>query len=137
MKYAVQVRYKDGDALKFVAHTFDSRSEADDYCLSLQGALDNFLYAKVVDISHEAVSVNTGYNGYKNYETWNIALWISNDESIYHYAKQFRNKGYTAFCRDMATHCVGLAIGLETPDGISWNDPTIDIAALDALLEEL
>lgn len=22
------------------------------------------------------------YNGYKNYETWNVALWIDNDETL-------------------------------------------------------
>jgi len=25
------------------------------------------------------MSVNTGYNGWTNYETWNVACWIQND----------------------------------------------------------
>jgi hypothetical protein len=24
------------------------------------------------------------YNGWKNWETWNVALWCDNEESIYH-----------------------------------------------------
>lgn len=25
----------------------------------------------------------TRYNGWKNYETWNVALWAANDEALY------------------------------------------------------
>jgi len=29
-----------------------------------------------------------GYNGWKNYETWNMALWMDNDEGSYSYARE-------------------------------------------------
>lgn len=28
------------------------------------------------------------YNGWPNYPTWNVALWMDNDESDYHYARE-------------------------------------------------
>ena len=28
-----------------------------------------------------------GYNGYRNYETWNCSLWLNNDESSYMFWK--------------------------------------------------
>lgn len=28
-----------------------------------------------------------GYNGWKNYETWAVALWIDNDEAMYYTAR--------------------------------------------------
>lgn len=27
------------------------------------------------------------FNGFKNYETWNVSLWIRNDESLYNIAR--------------------------------------------------
>jgi hypothetical protein len=29
------------------------------------------------------MKTDTTYNGYTNYETWNVMLWLYNDESIY------------------------------------------------------
>ncbi|KEQ11277.1 hypothetical protein GZ77_26375 [Endozoicomonas montiporae] len=29
--------------------------------------------------------MSEGYNGYSNYQTWNVVLWIFNEESLYRY----------------------------------------------------
>jgi len=38
------------------------------------------------------------YNGYKNYQTWNVALWINNEEPLYRelvaYAKRCAKREY-------------------------------------------
>ena len=73
------------------------------------------------------------YNGWKNRETWNVALWLNNDVSYYNLQKEFRNSykktrsskaDYQAFL-DFA----GLD-GHKTPDGISFSNMKIDTRAI-------
>ena len=35
-----------------------------------------------------------GYNGWKNYETWNVALWLQNDYPLYCITRGFN--GYAS-----------------------------------------
>ena len=37
--------------------------------------------------------MTTTYNGWKNYETWNVALWMQNDEGFYGVAQQAEEIG--------------------------------------------
>ena len=32
--------------------------------------------------------LSTEYNGWENYETWNVALWVNNDEGLYNIARR-------------------------------------------------
>ena len=73
---------------------------------------------------------DTTYNGWKNYETWNVALWLGNDENIHNVAHRYDR--YDALIPRLE-----LQFGKITPDGVRWMDPTIDTAALDELLEDL
>ena len=39
-------------------------------------------------------NTETGYNGWKNYETWVVHLWLSNDEPLYREAREMALRGY-------------------------------------------
>lgn len=74
---------------------------------------------------------NDTYNGWANYETWNVALWIGNDEGLYNLAKEYRHRGYFELAVDLDCETDG------TPDGVAWSDPNLDYDELDEMLEEL
>ena len=74
---------------------------------------------------------DTTYNGWKNYETWNVALWIDNDQFWYGVAEDCQS--YADFVNEMIFTC-----GVEsTPDGVDLNDDKIDTVRLTEMLEEL
>ena len=75
------------------------------------------------------------YNGWKNRQTWNVTLWISNTEHLYKQAVEFMksytgSKPYVAFINKM-----GLAEE-RTPDNIKWISTRLDYKALNEEMEE-
>ena len=72
----------------------------------------------------------TTFNGWANYETWNVSLWIQNDEVFYSDAKE--SKTYKDFVARVESY--GSTI---TPDEVSWNDPALDIDALNEVIESI
>jgi hypothetical protein len=71
------------------------------------------------------------YNGWANWETWNVALWIQNDEGLYAAARQCR--GSYADLLALLWECGST----ETPDGCRWNDLKIDAEAICEMMDEL
>ena len=82
-----------------------------------------------------------GYNGWKNRETWNVSLWIQNDEGLYGLARDCGDyEEFKEALRESAVDggtYVGGAIAYETPDGVAWNDSGLDVPRLDELIREL
>ncbi len=78
------------------------------------------------------MDANNEYNGYANYETWNVALWLGNDEGLYNLAKEYRYRGYKALAE-----CLEEIDCVQTPDGVFWSDSALDFEALDEYLKEL
>ena len=71
----------------------------------------------------------TDYNGWKNRQTWNVALWLGNDEGLYNFAREHRT--YAEVAADLRD--CGIT---ETPDGIAYNDSGLDTTELDELIKE-
>ena len=70
------------------------------------------------------------YNGWSNYKTWNVSLWIQNDEGLYD------------ACRGMNDYNEVIELMYEvgskaTPDGVSWNDPELNHIELNDMIAEL
>ena len=60
------------------------------------------------------------YNGWTDWTTWNVALWIRNDECFYNIAKECRN--YADFLYEMQAMIGSFA----TPDGADWGEANIE-----------
>ena len=71
-------------------------------------------------------ALDISYNGWENYETWNVALWINNDQDLYDFAHE---------CGDYETLVNRLyeEYGVtETKDGVKFNDPAVNVIQLNS-----
>lgn len=74
------------------------------------------------------------YNGCKNYETWNVKLWIANDEGLYQFAISCGDYDcFKSSLREVGEHS---SIAYETPDGVAWNDSNIDLSEMQEFWSE-
>ena len=83
----------------------------------------------------------TTFQGWANWETWNAALWIGNDEFLYNTAKacvEFAQgeTPWQKFVRCMTDGQIGRHLG-GTPDGCRWDDPAIDADEMNEMMADL
>jgi hypothetical protein len=71
-------------------------------------------------------ALDISYNGWENYETWNVALWINNEEGLYELARE---------CGDYETFvdCLYNNYGArETGDGVAFADPKVNVIQINS-----
>ena len=74
----------------------------------------------IAQTSFNFSDINETYNGWADWTTWNVALWINNDETFYSIAKECGN--YADFLYEMQVMIGSFA----TPDGADWGEANID-----------
>ena len=69
------------------------------------------------------------YNGHKNWNHWNVSLWINNDEGLYNlareYARECKTRDDAALAMLELLHDLGVR---TTPDGAPYSKTTIKAA---------
>ena len=68
------------------------------------------------------------YNGHKNYNAWNVSLWINNDEGLYSLAKWAVR---TSNNRQQAAEKILESLPEKTPDGVKYTITNIKKALVD------
>ena len=80
-------------------------------------------------MKNQTTEINTQtYNGWANYETWNVALWLQNDYGLYKFASRYDD--YSKFVS-------AIGFGAGTPDGVSFASPKLNYDELNEMMQDL
>ena len=82
-------------------------------------------------VTYQTNMLDETFNGWANYETWNVSLWIQNDEGLYNLAREYSSYSALIF---VLHEEFGLK---ETPDGVKFNDPKINRIEMNEMLQDL
>jgi hypothetical protein len=80
------------------------------------------------------------YNGWSNYFTWNVALWLGNDEGLYslvtEYTKRQQKAGYSLNYDEFLLYA-GIPTGTKTPDGVAFHSSNVNRNEMREVLAEV
>lgn len=79
--------------------------------------------------------MDTTCNGWANYETWNVMLWINNDYGLYSAAREFMSDYYGSNPYRDFINTYELWHDF-TPDGVRWLDSGLDYDALNEAMRK-
>jgi hypothetical protein len=71
-------------------------------------------------------ALDISYNGWENHATWNVSLWINNDEGLYNLAMEAGD--YQTFVNWMV-HEYNRP---STPDGVRYDDPDVNVIQINS-----
>ena len=78
---------------------------------------------KMTTATYQLNALDISYNGWNNYETWNVALWINNTENLYHIAME---------AGDYETFLELVGKNAQTGDGVKFNSPKVNAVQLNS-----
>ena len=80
------------------------------------------------ETAYQRNALDISYNGWENYETWNVALWLQNDEGLYNLAMECGN--YEDFVNEVG-------VDNATPDGVKFAGPKVNVIQLNSDIFDL
>lgn len=80
---------------------------------------------------------DVAYEGWANYDTWNVSLWINNEEPLYRAAVEFMNQNVNRKNPYIGFIMSQYMMHLITPDSIEYLSDKLDYPALDNMMREL
>lgn len=130
--YAIVGRYTINDAI------LANPNATKRYSVTIQHEGDEIILGAFETLADaiEEITFDREYCGWENYQTWNVALWIDNDEKQYRAVMEFLSE-YDDDEDDpiwlVMIRSLGLA-GSRTGDGVLYDDPRLDLTALGEML---
>lgn len=77
------------------------------------------------------------YEGWTNYETWNVSLWINNDEPTYRSAVAFMQDNPDSLNPYMGFILNNYMTNMVTPDAVEYISDKLDYNELNEMMKEL